>query len=48
MFRYEWYKLWHNRRLVGIVLLLVLLNCGYFAYREKHLTPPSDAYTSLR
>ena len=48
MFRYEWYKLWHNRRLVGIVLLLVLLNCGYFAYREKHLTPPSDAYRALQ
>ena len=48
MFRHEWYKLWHNRRLVGIVLLLVLLNCGYFAYREKHLTPPSDAYRAMQ
>ena len=48
MFRHEWYKLWHNRRLVGIVLLLVLLNCGYFVYREKHLSPPSDAYRAMQ
>ena len=48
MFRHEWYKLWHNRRLVGIVLLLVLLNCGYFAYRETHAAQPSNAYRAMQ
>ena len=48
MFRHEWYKLWHNRRLVGIVLLLVLLNCGYFAYRETHTVPSAEAYRAMQ
>ena len=48
MVRHEWYKLWHNRRIVGIVLLLVLVNCGYFAYRDSHEEVPAKAFRALQ
>ena len=48
MVRHEWYKLWHNRRIAGIVLLLVLVNCGYFAYRDSHEEVPAKAFRALQ
>ena len=48
MVRHEWYKLWHNRRIVGIVLLLVFVNCGYFAYRDSHEEVPAKAFRVLQ
>lgn len=48
MVRHEWYKLWHNRRIVGIVLLLVLVNCVYFAYRDSHEEAPAKAFRALQ
>ena len=48
MVRHEWYKLWRNRRIVGIVLLLVLVNCGYFAYRDSHEEVPAKAFRALQ
>ncbi len=48
MVRHEWYKLWHNRRIVGIVLFLVLVNCGYFAYRDSHEEVPAKAFRALQ
>ena len=48
MVRHEWYKLWHNRRIVGIVLLLVLVNCGYFAYWDSPEEVPAKAFRALQ
>lgn len=48
MVRHEWYKLWHNLRIVGIVLLLVLVNCGCFAYRDSHEEVPAKAFRALQ
>lgn len=48
MIRHEWYKLWHNPRLVAVFLLLVVANCGYFAYRANHASPAASEYRSLQ
>ena len=48
MIRHEWYKLWHAPRLVAVFLLLVVANCGYFAYRANHASPAASEYRSLQ
>ena len=48
MIRHEWYKIWHNPRLVAVFLLLVAVNCGYFAYRANHALPSAAEYRSLQ
>ncbi|MBR5712738.1 MAG: hypothetical protein IKX54_04000 [Lachnospiraceae bacterium] len=48
MIRHEWYKIWHNSRLVAAFLLLVALNCGYFAYRANHAQVTATVYRQLQ
>lgn len=35
MFRHEWYKIWHNRKLLGFLFALLALNAMYFRYRYE-------------
>ena len=47
MFRHEWYKLWHSRRLVAVFLLLAVVNCAYFVYRAANAAPKASEYRQL-
>lgn len=47
MLRYEWYKLWHNRKLIGLLLALLIVNSLYFWYQAEYETIPAHAYRKL-
>lgn len=47
MFAHEWYKLWHNRKLVGFLFALLALNSLYFWYHAEKKSVPAHAYREL-
>lgn len=47
MFLHEWYKIWHNRKLVSFLFVLLILNAAFFWYRTKQQSPAADAYKKL-
>ena len=47
MFRHEWYKLWHNRKLLGFLFALLVLNALYFWYHAERKSVPAHAYREL-
>lgn len=47
MFRYEWYKIWHNRRILLLFLALFVLNILYFRYYAETTEIPAQAYRKL-
>ncbi len=47
MFRHEWYKIWHNRKLIGFLFALLALNALYFWYHAERKSVPAHAYKEL-
>lgn len=47
MFRHEWYKIWHNRKLIGFLFALLALNGLYFWYHAERKSVPAHAYKEL-
>ncbi len=47
MFRHEWYKIWHNRKLIGFLFVLLALNALYFRYHAERKSVPAHAYKEL-
>lgn len=47
MFRHEWFKIRHNRKLLLFILLLLSLNGVYFWYRAEQADIPAHAYKNL-
>lgn len=47
MFRYEWYKIRHNIRLLCFLLALLVLNSLYFCYSAERKTPAAHTYRAL-
>ena len=47
MFLHEWYKLWHNRKLLGFLIALLLVNALYFWYHSERDIAPAHAYRAL-
>ena len=47
MFRHEWFKIRHNRKLLLFFLLLLSLNGVYFWYRAEQADIPAHAYKNL-
>lgn len=47
MFRHEWFKIWHNKKLLGFLIVLLCLNALYFWYHSERQTVPAHAYKAL-
>ncbi len=47
MFLHEWYKFWHNRKLLGFLVALLLVNALYFWYHAERDVAPAHAYRAL-
>jgi|GEM_PF-2721657 len=47
MFRHEWFKIRHNRRLLFFLVGLLFLNALYFWYHSERQTVPAHSYRAL-
>ena len=47
MFRHEWFKIWHNRKLLAFLFALLTLNCLFFWYHAEKKEIPAHAYKAL-
>lgn len=47
MFRYEWYKIWRNPKLLAVFALFLIFHCCYFVYCEEKEEIPAHAYRNL-
>ena len=47
MFRHEWFKIWHNRKLLAFLFALLVLNGLFFWYHAEKKEIPAHAYKAL-
>lgn len=48
LIRMEFYKLWHKRKFIVLMVIMFCMNIGIFAYLEQNQSIPLSAYQSMQ